>query len=58
MSLNKLKESKYVLMTIVAFYALITCNVIVNFNLLDAAYLVFMISCLIRYIIICRDDRN
>lgn len=58
MSVNELKDSKYVLMAIVTFFALITCNVIVDFNYLDAAYLLFLISCVVRYIIICKQDRN
>lgn len=55
MSKNKLSELKYVWMAGVALIVLVTGSVIVDFNYIDAAYLFFLMTCIVRYIIICRN---
>jgi len=58
MSKSTLWEKKYVLMAISALIFLVAGSVIVDFNYLDAAYLLFIVTCIIRYILICKSNRN
>ena len=57
MSKSKLGEEKYVWMTIIVGIALIIGSLIVEFNYVDAAYLVFLGTCFIRYVIINRKNK-
>lgn len=48
------KDSKYVVMCLIAVPVLITCSLLVEYNEVDALFLLFIISAIIRYIIIVR----
>jgi hypothetical protein len=58
MSKNTSDDKLYGLLTVFLVFFLVTGSLISNFNLLDAAYLLFLISCVIRYFIICKENRD
>lgn len=58
MSINNLWELKYVLLTILMVICLVTGSFVEKHNYLDAIYLIFLLSCFIRYIVICITDRD
>lgn len=55
MSKNRLFNVKYVLMAVIILSFLVIGSLILNFNYLDAFYLIFLLTCVIRYIIICKE---
>ncbi len=48
------KEQKFVVMSLIAVPLLVACSLMVEFNEIDALFLLFVISAVIRYIIIRR----
>lgn len=56
MSSNKLKDNLSVVSFAAMFVILVLCNLIIDFNLLDFGYIVFLAICAIRYIIICKKN--
>lgn len=56
MTIHNLKENKYVLLFAVILFVLVLCSLIVDFNLLDLGYIVFIAICLFRYTSICKKN--
>lgn len=53
MTTDKCKDSKYVVLVCIMSVLLILGSTIVKFNYIDAAYLLFIGICVMRYFIIC-----
>lgn len=56
MNKEKCSDAKYAKLMGIAVTLLILCSTIVNFKIIDVIYLLFLGFCVIRYIIICRED--
>lgn len=56
MSKEKLLELRFVLVAfIIGFIVLVSCA-IKNFNMLDLLYVLFLISCIVRYVYITKKN--
>ena len=58
MSKDKKFELKYVYMAIIMTIFLVAGSFYESHNYLDALYLIFLFICGIRYLIICKTNRN
>ena len=57
-NMSKLLSMKYVLMIVLLLIFLVAGSFIESHDYLDAVYLLFIFTCIIRYIIICKTDRD
>lgn len=56
--MSKLKDVKEVVAAIVAFTVVLFCSLLVDFNIIDLLYFIFIIYCFIRYIWICKSEKE
>lgn len=54
MTTDKSKDSKYVVLVCIMGMLLVLGSAVVKFNFLDIAYLLFVITCLVKYLVISR----
>ena len=52
----KLLEKKYVLLAVFLVIYLVAGSYIESHNIIDAIYLLFLGTCIVRYIIICKTN--
>lgn len=58
MTIHKLKENRYAIYFGVLIFTLVLCSLITEFNLLDFSYIILIVICLIRYILVCKKEKE